>query len=320
MTSTWLLALTLIVGEASLGAQDPLNAARDLYASAAYEEALSALAQIDGSVAPDVARQIDAYRAFCLFALGRTQEADTVAEALIRRQPLAILDTADTSPRLERMFIDVRKRVLPSLIRTRFRSARAEIDRKNFDDAEPPLTEARLLIAEAERLGVNDDGLGDLSVLVDGFLQLIRSSAAPRSAPPAEAANPPAVNTAAVNTAAATPAASQPAAQPARSAAAAAAAPVYTSGDDGVSPPVTIDQRVPAMDQQLQTIARATKKTGMFDIVIDESGRVVETTVRRSLNATFDSLLARTATRWRYQPARKDGVPVKFVKTIVLIP
>ena len=33
------------------------------------------------------------------------------------------------------------------------------------------------MIAEAEKLGVKDDGLADLSVLVDGFLQLIESSA-----------------------------------------------------------------------------------------------------------------------------------------------
>jgi hypothetical protein len=315
MKSMLMVSLALAIGAASLAAQDPLTAARDLYASAAYEDALSTLGRIDGA-APDVARQVDEYRAFCLFALGRTQEAESVAEALIRRQPLAGLDTADTSPRLERMFSDVRKRLLPSLIREQFRTARSEIDRKNFGTAEAPLSDARQMIAEAERLGVKDDGLGDLSVLVDGFLQLIRSSADQRPAAKAEVAATVATST----TPAPPPAAVQAPAQPARSASPAAGSPIYTLADEGVSPPVTIDQRVPAMDQQLQTIARSTKKTGMFDIVIDESGRVVETTVRRSLNASFDSLLARTATRWRYQPARKDGVPVKFVKTIVLIP
>src|SRR5262249_6940898 len=244
-------------------------------------------------------------------------EAESVAEALVRRQPLATLDTADTSPRLERMFSDVRKRLLPSLIREQFRTARSEIDRKNFSTAEPPLTEARLMIAEAQRLGAKDDGLGDLSVLVEGFLQLIRSSAEQRLAPKVEA-----VATAAVTTTPAPrPVAAPPPAAPAHPASAAAsAAAVYTIADEGVAPPITIDQRVPAMDPQLQTIMRSTKKRGMFDIVIDESGRVVETTVRRSLNASFDSLVVRTAARWRYQPARKDGVPVKFVKTIVLVP
>jgi TonB-like protein len=322
MKSMLMVSFALLVGAAALGAQDTLSAAKEQYASAAYEDALTTLGHIDGGGAPDLARQVDEYRAFCLFALGRTQEAESVAEALIRRQPLAGLDTADTSPRLERMFTDVRRRLLPSLIREQFRTARAEIDRKNFGIAEPPLTDARQMIAEAERLGVKDDGLSDLSVLVDGFLQLIRSSADQRPAPKAEA-----VATVAANTPVATPAAAPPAAaaqlraQPARSTSVpAAAAPIYTLADEGVSPPVTIDQRVPTMDVQLQTIARSTKKTGMFDIVIDESGHVVDTVVRRSLNASFDSLVVRTATRWRYEPARKDGVPVKFVKTIVLVP
>ena len=315
MKSLLMVSLALGIGAVSLDAQDTLTAAKDLYASAAYEDALATLGRLDGATSATVSRQIDEYRAFCLFALGRTDEAESVAEALVRRQPLATLDTADTSPRLERMFSDVQKRLLPSLIREQFRTARSEIDRKNFSTAEPPLTEARLMIAEAQRLGVKDDGLGDLSVLVEGFLQLIRSSAE-RPAPKAEA-----VATAAVNTTPAPPPVAVPPAALARSASAAAsAAAVYTIADEGVSPPITIDQRVPAMDPQLQTIARSTKKSGMLDIVIDESGRVAETTVRRSLNASFDSLVVRTATRWRYQPARKDGVPVKFVKTIVLVP
>ena len=292
MKSMLMVWLALAVGAASLGAQDTLSAAKDLYASAAYEDALATLGRLDGAGAPELARQIDEYRAFCLFALGRTQEAESVAEALIRRQPLATLETADTSPRLERMFSDVRKRLLPSLIREQFRSARSEIDRKEFSTAEPPLTEARLMIAEAQRLGVKDDGLGDLSVLVDGFLQLIRSSADQRPASKSEA-----VATVAANAPSAPPVAPQshapsvapPApAPPARSASAAAStAAIYTIADEGVTPPITVDQRVPAMDPQLQTIARSTKRSGMFDVVIDESGRVVETTIRRSLNASF---------------------------------
>ncbi|HJZ71095.1 MAG TPA: energy transducer TonB [Vicinamibacterales bacterium] len=319
MKSMVMVSLALIVGAAAPGAQDALSAAKDLYASAAYEDALATLERLDGAASPDATRQIDEYRAFCLFALGRTQEAESVAEALIRRQPLATLETADTSPRLERMFSDVRRRLLPSLIREQFRSARTEIDRKEFSTAEPPLTEARLMIAEARRLGVQDDGLGDLSVLVDGFLDLIRASIDQRPAPKTEAVAT--VATVATNAPPPLPAAPQPPAPAARSTSAPAhGAAIYTVADEGVSPPITIDQRVPAMDPQLQTIARSTKRTGMFDIVIDESGRVVEATVRRSLNTSFDSLVVRTASRWRYQPARKDGVPVKFVKTIVLVP
>src|SRR5262249_21425610 len=220
--SLLMVSLALVVVPASLRAQDTLSTAKDLYASAAYEDALATLGRLDGATSTDVSRQIDEYRAFCLFALGRTEEAESVAEALIRRQPLATLDTADTSPRLERMFSDVRRRLLPTLIREHFRTARSEIDRKDFSTAEPPLTEARLLSAQAQRLGVKDDGLGDLSVLVEGFLQLIRSSADGRPAPKIEAAATAAANTTPAPPVAAPPVATPPPAAPARSASAAA--------------------------------------------------------------------------------------------------
>jgi TonB-like protein len=339
MKSMFVVALLVVAGGSWLTAQDTLSAARDLYASAAYEDALSALGRVDGADTPDVARQIEEYRAFCLFALGRTKEAESVAESLIREQPLATLEAADTSPRLERMFSDVRKRLLPSLIREQFRTARAEVDHKSFTAAERPLTEARLMIAEAEKLGVKDDGLSDLSVLVDGFLQLIKSSAEPRPAP-AEAVVASAVNTAsapppsartngAPPPSGARPAPARPTARqaggqastpPAHSASAAAAVPTYTIDDAGVSPPVTIEQRLPGMPVELQTIARSLKKTGMLDVVIDESGHVADATIRQSLNATYDAIVLRSTNRWRYEPATKGGVAVRFAKTIVLIP
>ncbi len=188
MRTIVIVGALLIAAGAALTGQDLLSAAKDQYASAAYEDALSTLNRLDGSVAPDVARQADEYRAFCLYALGRTGEAESVAESLIRKEPLVRLEAADASPRLESMFSDVRKRLLPSLIRDRYRVARAAVDQKSFAAAEPNLADARRMIAEAEKLGVKDEGLSDLSVLVDGFLQLIKSSADQKAEQPAVAA------------------------------------------------------------------------------------------------------------------------------------
>src|SRR5258707_2066745 len=191
MKAIVVVGLLMVAARAGLGAQDSLNAAKDLYASAAYEDALSTLIRLtEGSSAPDIARQVDEYRAFCLYALGRTGEAESVAESIIRREPLMKLDAADASPRLELMFSNVRKRLLPALIRDRFRTARSALDQKNMSAAEPQLVEARLMIAEADKLGVRDDGLADLTVLVDGFLQLVRSTAEQRPAPRQAASSP----------------------------------------------------------------------------------------------------------------------------------
>jgi TonB family protein len=350
MRTTVIVAVVLVAVAAGLAAQDPLSAAKDLYASAAYEDALSTLNRLDGgSTAPELARQADAYRAFCLFALGRTREAESIAESMIRQEPLAALDTADVSPRLVMMFADVRKRLLPSLIRDRFRTARTALDQKSFATAERPLNDARLMILEAEKLGVKDDALADLDVLVGGFLQLIQSSAEQRTTAPAPSA------VAASAAAVPPPAAPRPIAAPAGSAAASrvasnppastaasrpASAPpapgatarstvvapavggpgVYAVDDEGVSPPVVIDQRIPAMTFEMQQISKALHTTGVLDVVIDESGSVVDATMRQSVNSSFDALIVRGARRWKYRPAMKDGVPVRFVKTLVLVP
>jgi TonB family protein len=301
----------LMVAQAGLRSQDSLAAAKDLYASAAYEEALSTLTRLagDSSTAPDIARQVDEYRAFSLYALGRTPEAESVAESIIRKEPLTKLDAADASPRLEMMFSDVRKRLLPSLIRDRFRAARSALDQKNASQAEPLFVEARLMIAEAEKLGVDDDGLGDLSVLVDGFLQLMRFTADQPTVIPsvASAAIPP--EAAALGTV-----------EPSPAPRAGGAPRVYTGYDPDVTPPVVVDQRMPPLAPELGRRARSLNRSAILDIVIDEHGEVLETTLRQSLNPIFDRLLVAAARRWKYRPATKDGVPVRFTKTLTLLP
>jgi hypothetical protein len=311
-------------GGAGLNAQDPLSAAKDLYASAAYEDALSTLSRLDGSAAPGVARQADEYRAFCLYALGRTREAESIAESIIRREPLSRLDAADASPRLEALFADVRKRLLPSLIRDRYRVAKSALEQKSLAGAEPQLTEARLMIVEAERIGIKDDALADLSVLVDGFLQLIQAAADQRAAPVPAAAAPAATvaSAAASRQAEASPAvgprAVAPSAAPAP--ASANAAKIYSVDDGGVAPPVVVEQRMPAMSVELQTVTKASKSNGVIDIVIDETGRVVDAVISQSLNSSFDLLMVRSARTWKYRPATKDGTPVRYRKTLILVP
>jgi len=300
MKAVAVIGVAILALGAGLGAQDSLRDAKDLYASASYEAALTTLTRLSSaeSSAPDVRRQAEEYRAFCLFALGRTGEAESVAEGLIKKDPFAELDPADASPRLEAMFTNVRKRLLPSLIRERVRSARSGLDRKDYPAVEPPLMQARLMIADAEKLGVQDDSLGDLGVLVDGFLQVIRFASEQRaSSTPSPA----------------------PAAATAVPAAVAARSRTYTVDDEGVTPPVVIDQRMPAVAASMMRIAQSTRKSGILDVVIDESGDVVDAIVRQPLMPAFDALVASSARRWKYRPATLGGVPVRFVKTIALI-
>jgi len=336
MKATLIAGLVLVAAQVGIGAQDSLTAAKDLYASAAYEDALSTLTRLTegGGAAPDIARQVDEYRAFCLYALGRTGEAESVAETMIRREPMMKLDSPDVSPRLEVMFSTVRKRLLPSLIRERFKTARTALEEKNLKEAEPQLVEAKLMIADAQKLAIKDEGLADLSVLVDGFLQLVRSTADQRQALSTAdqrqaTAQPAAGNMPQESPAAPAPASRRtdaaPAPAPRRSEADPAPAPVsaarvYTVDDVGVVPPTVINQRMPAMTPDLVRITKATKTSAVVEIVIDEKGDVVDATVIKSVNASFDSIVIGAARRWKYRPALKDGVPVRYVKTLILVP
>lgn len=295
-----ILGLLLVAVPAVRAAEDPLLAAKDLYASASYEEALTTLAGIEPSAA-EITRQVDMYRAFSLYALGRTAEAEKVAESLIRREPLMELDEA--APRIEAMFQNVRKRLLPGLIRTEYRAARTDLDEKKPESAKAHLMEARLMLARAEKIGAWDEGLADLQVLVDGFLDLTRAAAdqAPPAAP-AAAANPPASGMAQLES-------PLPVQLP-------AAAVSYGPEDEGVTPPSIVDQRLPLVPEQFRRTLKGSSGTGVFDLIIDERGAVQRVTVRASIHPLYDGLIVGASRGWRYIPATRNGVPVRYRKSI----
>src|SRR5262245_28842564 len=187
-----IVLLALAAASGSLSAQDPLSVAKDLYASAAYEDALSALARIKEG-APDLAQQVDQYRAFSLFALGRTAEAESVVETVIRRDPMVKPDSRDASPRIAALFTQVRKRLLPDLIRDGYRAARETMENGDIAGAVPQLQQVKGMLAELKAAGASNEALADMGVLVDGFLDLARTTerAAAESAAPAKAETAP---------------------------------------------------------------------------------------------------------------------------------
>src|SRR5262245_15968751 len=208
MKSALFFVGALLVAEAA-APQDALTAAKDLYASAAYEDALAALTRVK-ETAPELAQQADEYRAFSLFALGRTSEAEAVVEGVIRRDPFAMPDSRDASPRIAEMFGQVRKRLLPDLIRDEYKAARATMDKGQVASAVPSLTRVKRMLDQAKSVGAMDSTLNDLDVLVGGFLELAKSVADLANAEAAAKAATPAP---------------PPAAAPAPAAAAAAASP-----------------------------------------------------------------------------------------------
>jgi hypothetical protein len=327
-TATGSLVLTIVLSTATQAfQQDALTIAKDLYAAASYEEALSALAQVPPSAPPDVVHQSHQYRAFALFALGRTAEAEKAAEAIVRMNPVEPLSGADVSPRIQAMFATVRARVLPAVIRDEYTIARAAIDATDLKAAEPHLQTVSRLIAELRANGNTDSTLTDLNLVVDGFLGLTRATArqqasAPQPSSPATPAAPVAI-LASKSTTTAPPSTltnrpvEQPVATPppAASRRPAAAPPVIYSlaGPGKVSPPVVINQTMPALPRTVSEVMRRTARSNLvLELVINERGEVDDAVVKAPVEPVYDLLVARAARAWKYRPATLDGNPVKF--------
>jgi hypothetical protein len=299
-----LAAASLITLVATLAAQDPLNEARDLYGSAAYEEALGVLSRLDKTV--PVTEQVDQYRAFCLFALGRTAEAQAVAEALVTRNPLIEID-GDASPRIVAMFTAARQQLMPGLIREKYRIARASFDRKDYAGAEPQLETVKRMLEESTKLGIADPAAGDLGVLVDGFLNLIHSTAV-AAKPAIDDAPAPVVSPTA---------AAAPSPEPARTAAAAPAL-IFTSGSRDVVAPIALRQDVPAVPIELRRLMRTGPSAGIVEVLINEEGNGEEVVMREPIHPVYDRLVITAAKKWKYRPAQKDQARVKFLKRIAI--
>jgi hypothetical protein len=273
-------------------AQEPLAVARDLYASARYDEALAMLNGVrqQESGNPTNLRSIEQYRSLCLLALGRGAEAEAAIAVVVASDPMYQPTETEASPRVRTAFSEVRQRQLPDIARTRYASAKSAFDRKDYSFAEQQFRELLRLIDDPDMGG----RLGDLRMLVTGFVDLSAAAATPapdpKPEPRREEAAPPTP----------TPAAPEP-------------QKIYTSEDEGVTPATPIRQEVPRVPVQ---VVNQTRERGILDVTIDEQGRVISATIRLGLHPIYDSQILVAAREWRYQPATLNGRPVKFRKII----
>jgi TonB family protein len=86
---------------------------------------------------------------------------------------------------------------------------------------------------------------------------------------------------------------------------------VYAANDANVVPPIVLNQQIPPYPGQIRLA-----QTGTIEVVIDTMGGVESATMVASINPQYDRLALSAARSWLYQPAKIDGVPVRFVKRI----
>src|SRR5438093_2174342 len=267
---------------------DPIGAARDLYSSARYDEALAMLNEMhpnDGPNASIERRSIEQYRSLCLLALGRASEAESAIAAVVTSDPWYQPNESDASPRVRTAFSDVRQKLLPEIANGRYGAAKQAYDRKDYAAATQQFRQVMALLDDPDMRG----RLADLKLLAKGFLDLSLVASMPPPEPPRREAPPP-------------PPPAQP--EPNR---------IYMSDDLNVLPPSPIKQNVPRLPGGMTAQAR---DHGVLEVIIDEAGRVIAVTIRQSLHVQYDAVLMNAAREWRYQPATVNGKPVKYRKLI----
>jgi TonB family protein len=282
------LALTVFVAT-SAAAQDSLTDARNLYESAAYEEALAAFGRLKADAGAAAVAEIDRYRALCLMALSRASEADKVIESIVTNDPLYQPGATEASPRVRAAFNTVRQRILPGVARQLYVEAKALFDRKAYPEAARALEKTVTVIDNVDPANRSD--LGDLRLLASGFLELSRAAAAPAPAPA-----PP--------TAAAAPAQVVPAP-------AAATFPASTSL-------VVLRQDVPPLPFSLAAAGKQEYR-GLIEIDIDEAGKVTDVRVVQSVHALYDVMLLKAAREWSYEAPRVGGKPTASRKRVEIV-
>jgi len=281
-------------------AADPadLIAARALYASGNYEDALTRLSALSGDASTG---EVDEYRALCLLALGRVADAQRSLDDLVTHEPMFRMSEADISPRLVTMFRDTRRRLLPGAARDLYTKARADYDGQRYPAASAEFKSLLALLAD-EDLAAAASTLADLKVLAEGFVALADGKIV-AAAPPAPAAS-----------AVVTPPA--PASAPAASTTSADTNRIFTDDDKNVEPPVAIAMPYPSWRPPTPAANRAYR--GLIRLVIGTNGHVESATMVTSVNSTYDTLLLAAAKDWTFKPAQFDGANVRYQKQVVV--
>jgi len=267
-----------------VGARETLASARELYAAAAYTDALIVLDGLLKVNPPREERQsIELYRALCLVALGRKTDADKAVDAMIVQNPQYRPAGDDIPPRMRAAFVDARRRLLPTIIQAQYADAKAAFDRKEYATAAKGFEQVVAMLGDADvAAAAAQPPLSDLRTLADGFRDLSAKAVAPAA------------------TAAVAPRAEMP-----------AAGRVYNIEDRNVVAPVTISQRVPAYRGNIKAAAN-----GVVEIIIDTTGAVESARMAVPISGAYDALVVSAAKNWQYEPAKVSGVPVKFLKRV----
>ncbi len=282
---------------ATASAQEPLTKAKALYDAANYEEALTVLEPVHEPEAQQ-------YKALCMLALGRAQDASGAVERLITATPTFEPSSEDVPPRFVSLVSDTKKKLLPVIARKTFNEAREEF--KSGDKAEA-LKKFDLVVTLASSPGFKETSdAEDLRTLASGFVELARASADRAAEPPAPAEAPPAVASAPTTR-------STPALQMATATSSALNAESAQASD--VIQPVVVRQTIPPVPSGISGLG---SPTASVRVQIGLDGRVINAAMQQASHPLYDRLVLQAARDWLYTPALLNGRPVPSEKVVTI--
>jgi TonB family protein len=294
----WAVTIITLIGivsgfTRSVAAQDSLTAAKDLYAAAAYEDALKVLARIED---PQQKTQNAKYQVFCLIALDRHAEAAGVIERMLEADPLFTPDREEASPRVQETFERVRAQIAPRLARALYADGKGAFERKEHDAA---LKKFELLLKIIERAGASEDSLlGEFKMLAGGFVELARAATTTKA--PAPPSSP-------------TVAGPAPSATPTTP----TTSPGAANGDSPLTPAVPILEQFPPWNPT-GFAGRGQQFHGMLRIRISAEGRVEAAELVDPVHPSYDQNLLRATANWKYKPAIRGGAPVQSERVVAV--
>ena len=286
------VAILLLLGN-RVQAQS-LEAAKDLYASAEYDRALAMLDALKLMEHPREEQQaIELHRVLCLVATGKEADARGIIEGLVTKDPL-YRPSSDLPPRVRLTYSETRKKMLPTAAQSAYQEAKAAFDFKDYSTAARGFALVLQVLSDPDvEAAASKSPLADIRTLATGFHELSAKAAAPPQPVAHVLPQSPVVP-------------QLPSAPPAPR-----APKVYSSNDLNVVPPIALSQQIPAFRGQIREA-----QSFVLEVLIDTMGGVESASMSNSINPQYDRMAVTAAKSWQYQPARFDGVPVKFLKRI----
>jgi TonB family protein len=268
-------AIAGMIGLASpASAQEQLKKAKALYDAAAYEDALTVLTPVDMPEAQQ-------YKALCLLALGRTQDAAGAVEKLVTAEPTFEPSAQDVPPRFVTLVSDTKRKLLPSLARRAFNEGREQFRNGSREEA---LTRFNMVIVLTSDPSFKQSAdAEDLRTLAAGFIDLAKA-AAPPAAPPSAAATK--------------------VAETARS-----------LDPPAVVQPIVVKQYIPPVPTEIGTQGNPVVSVR---VLIGTNGKVAQATIQQPSHPLYDRLVLQAARDWTYQPATMNGKPVTSEKIVTV--